>query len=80
MTSANMVQLEAYDSGDNVVVSKDSFEHLLNCLDNQRFVGETPPNGDALDMGVDEYRQVQIDIQHRIDDFSKQCRNILGRK
>ena len=73
-----MVKLEAKKDGKgNVVISENSFEHLLNCLDNQKFVGEVPPNGDAMDMDRDEYNNVQIDIQNAIDDFNRQCRNLL---
>jgi len=73
-----MVKLEAKKDGKgNVVISEDSFEHLLSCLDNQKFVGEAPPNGDAMTMDRNEYNNVQIDIQNAIDDFNRQCRNLL---
>jgi len=73
-----MVKLEAKKDGKgNVVISEDSFEHLLSCLDNQKFVGEAPPNGDAMVMDRNEYNNVQIDIQNAIDDFNRQCRNLL---
>jgi len=73
-----MVKLEAKKDGKgNIIVSEDSFEHLLNCLDNQKFVGEAPPNGDAMAMDKDEYYNVHIDIQNAIDDFSRQCRGLL---
>jgi len=73
-----MVKLEAKKDGKgNVVISEDSFEHLLSCLDNQKFVGEAPPNGDAMAMDRNEYNNVQIDIQNAIDDFNRQCRNLL---
>jgi len=72
-----MVKLEARVEGDNVVISKDSFEHLLNCLDNQKFVGEPPPCGDALAMDKKDYDKVQRDNQAAIDDFNRQCRELL---
>ena len=73
-----MVKLEAKKVGKgNVVISEDSFEHLLSCLDNQKFVGEAPPNGDAMAMDRNEYNNVQIGIQNAIDDFNRQCRNLL---
>jgi len=73
-----MVKLEAKKDGKgNIIISEDSFEHLLNCLDNQKFVGETPPNGDAMAMDTDEYNNVHEHIQEAIDDFSTQCRSLL---
>jgi hypothetical protein len=73
-----MVKLEAKKDGKgNVIISEDSFEHLLNCLDNQKFVGESPPNGDAMSMDKDEYNEVHENIQNAIDGFSRQCRDLL---
>jgi hypothetical protein len=73
-----MVKLEAKKDGKgNVIISEDSFEHLLSCLDAQKFVGESPPNGDAMSMDKDEYDNVHVDIQKAIDDFNRQCRNLL---
>lgn len=72
-----MVKLDAKKENDNIVISTDSFEHLLNCLDNQKFVGEGPCCGDALDMEISEYKQIQIDNQNVIDDFNRQCRKLL---
>ena len=73
-----MVKLEAKKDGKgNIIISEDSFEHLLNCLDNQRFVGESPPNGDAMSMDKDEYDNVHVNIQKAIDDFNRQCRSLL---
>ena len=34
-----------------IKIEEDFYEHLLNCLANQKFIGEAPPNGDALAMG-----------------------------
>lgn len=74
-----MVKLEAKKDGKgNIIISEDSFEHLLNCLDNQRFVGESPPNGDAMSMDKDEYDNVHVNIQKAIDDFNRQCRSLLN--
>jgi len=72
-----MVQLEATKKDGNIIISEDSFEHLLACLDNQKFVGEPPQNGDSLSVGYDEYYRVQNEIQHAIDNFNKQCRKLL---
>jgi len=35
-----MVQLEAEKHSGQIVISEDSFEHLLNCLDHQKFIGK----------------------------------------
>ena len=44
-----MKNIEAIKDGKgNIVITEDSFEMLLACLDNQKFVGETPQNGDSL--------------------------------
>jgi CYTH domain-containing protein len=73
-----MVKLEAKKDGrGNITISEDSFEHLLNCLDNQKFVGEVSPNGDAMAMDKDEYNKVHEGIQDAIDNFNGQCRNLL---
>lgn len=70
-----MVQLEAKTTETDVIISKDSFEHLLNCLDNQKYVGEV--NADALEISVSGIHGVQDDIQAAIDDFNRQCRDVL---
>lgn len=73
-----MVKLEAKKDGKgNIIISEDSFEHLLSCLDNQKFVGESPPNGDAMSMDKDEYNKIHENIQNAIDDFGRQCRKLL---
>lgn len=73
-----MVKLNAKKDGlGNIVISEDSFEHLLNCLANQKFVGEAPPCGDAIDMGREEYAVTQNDMQAAIDNFYVQCREVL---
>lgn len=71
-----MVQLEARKENGNVVISEGSFEYLLACLENQRFVGEAPPCGDAMSPDTD-YKQIQKDNQNAIDDFHRQCRTLL---
>jgi len=73
-----MVKLEAKKDGKGqIIISEDSFEHLLSCLDNQKFVGEPPQNGDSIDVGEREYNRVQREIQDAIDDFNRQCRSLL---
>ncbi len=72
-----MVKLEATKKDGNIIITEDSFEHLLACLDNQKFVGEPPQNGDSIAVGKEEYYQVQNEIQDAIDDFNRQCRALL---
>jgi len=67
-----MVKLEAKRENGQVVISEDSFEHLLNCLDNQKFIHEI--NADATTC---DFEKVQRENQAAIDDFNKQCRKLL---
>ena len=74
-----MVKLNAKKVNGKIIISEDSFEHLLNCLDNQKFVHNLPSCGDEMDLAInhpDEYKQVQTDIQNAIDDFNRQCRKL----
>lgn len=76
-----MVKVEAKKDGNgNIVISEDSFEMLLSCLDNQKFIGEKPQNGDSLSVGEDEYWKGQQDIQDCIDQYNRECRKILHQK
>jgi hypothetical protein len=52
---------------DKITISKTFFEHLLNCLANQKYVGELPTCGDALAEGPEKYKNVQEEIQKVID-------------
>jgi hypothetical protein len=72
-----MVKLEATKKDGNIIIAEHSFEHLLACLDNQKFVGEAPINGDSVAVGKEEYYRVQNEIQEAIDDFNRQCRVLL---
>lgn len=67
------------DGKGNIIISEDSFELLLSCLDNQKFINETPQNGDSLSIGG-EYNNYQKDTQNIIDDYNKECRAILNQK
>ena len=69
-----MVQLEAKKVDGNIVMSEDSFEHLLSCLDNQKFINDV--NADAMSPDTD-YKQIQRDNQIAIDNFNRQCRCLL---
>lgn len=76
-----MMKIEAKKDGKgNIVISEDSFEAVLACLDNQKFVGEQPQNGDSLSVGEDEYWKGQQDIQNNIDHYNRECRKILHQK
>lgn len=76
-----MMKIEAKKDGKgNVVISEDSFEMILTCLDNQKFVGESPQNGDSLSVGKDVYWKGQKDIKVVIDDYNRECRKILHQK
>ena len=55
------------DGPGNVVISEDSFEMLLNCLDNQKFIGELSENQ-------------RSENQRVIDDYNGRCRDILNQK
>lgn len=57
----------ANDDDEVITVKKGFLEHLLNCLANQKFMNEYPPNGDALDMGKDAYLEVHRENQKAID-------------
>lgn len=72
-----MVKLEGKLVKNDVVISKDSFEHLLNCLDNQKYLHEV--NADAIgSMGIEKIRSHQDTTQAAIDDFNRQCRQLLN--
>jgi hypothetical protein len=67
-----MVNLEAhkmkdFDGSIMIVISEDSFEHLLNCLDNQKFI--------PLPEQQSEFEKTEM--QAYIDDFNHQCRELL---
>lgn len=73
-----MMKIQAKKDGKgNIIISEDSFEMLLACLDNQKFVGEQPQNGDSLSVSEKEYWKGQEDIQNTIDHYNRQCREIL---
>ena len=73
-----MITLNAFKDGQgHVVVSEDSFEMILACLDNQKFVNSPPMNGDSVAEGPDAYYAKQQEIQETIDAYNRQCRDIL---
>ncbi len=59
-----------------IIITMDSFDHLLNCLDNQKFIEGV--NADAGEhMNGAEIERLQDENQKAIDDFNRQCRDIL---
>ncbi len=62
-----VVKLKAVKENGNIIISEDSFEHLLNCLDNQKFMSLPDVQSD---------RTIES-MQDPIDDFNRQCRNLL---
>jgi len=68
------------DGKGNIVITEDSFEMILACLDNQKFVGESPQNGDSISVGKNKYYKTQKDIQDVIDFYYRECRKILHQK
>lgn len=80
-----MKKVEAIKDGEgNVIITEDSFEMLLACLDNQKFVGELPQNGDSISFSdpltKGNYHSVQKDVQRTIDEYNRECRKILHQK
>lgn len=67
-----MVPLDATKSDNTIHISEDSFEHLLSCLDNQKFMGSR--NADSTTCDADA---VDRQNQSAIDDFNTQCRELL---
>ena len=66
-----MVKLEGRKENGQIIISEDSFEHLLNCLDNQKYINDI--NADALTC---DYKSIQRKNQASIDDFNRQCRGL----
>lgn len=75
------IKVNAYKDGKgNVVITENSFEMLLSCLDNQKFAHELPTNGDSIAEGELNYKSKQQEIQEIIDEYNRECRNILHQK
>jgi len=71
------MELKIIKTNDNIVINHNAFEHLLNCLDNQKFVRENPINGDSIS-SKETYTSTQKETQQIIDNFNKKCREILN--
>lgn len=63
--------------GKTISIDVGFFEHLLNCLANQKFIGEPPPCGDAVALSKEEYNSIQKENQSKIDDAWKKGVEIL---
>lgn len=73
--------VDAYKDGKgNVIITENSFEMILACLDNQKFVHELPINGDSLAEGEENYKSKQQEIQEVIDAYNREARNILHQR
>ena len=68
------------DGNGNIIISEDSFEMLLACLDNQKFIHEFPQNGDSLSLDKEDYNKTQKELQKVIDNYNINCRKILHQK
>lgn len=54
-----MVKLDAIKDGlGNVIIAEHSFEHLLNCLDNQKFIQSYPPHQIYIDDFNNQCRKI----------------------
>lgn len=74
------VKLNARVVGKNVIISKDSFEHILLCLCSQKFIGELPVNGDSMAAMANDpkkYKNDQKEMQDTIDDVWKQGMDLI---
>lgn len=63
----NVSATEILPKNRQITLDLDYFEHLLNCLANQKFIGEKPPNGDAMAIEESEYNKIQRENQKIID-------------
>ncbi len=63
-----------------IIITEGSFEHLLNCLDNQKFIEDV--NADSLDtldsLNGADIERIQNENQGAIDGFNRQCRELLN--
>jgi hypothetical protein len=66
------MKLDAFRENGRISISENSFEHLLSCLDNQKFINDI--NADGL---TEDYKLIQKQSQEAIDDFNRQCRVFL---
>jgi len=65
--------LKAKKENGQISISESSFEHLVNCLDNQKFINDRNADSTTCDA-----EKVQENNQAAIDDFNKQCRILFN--
>jgi hypothetical protein len=58
-----------------IVLDRDYFEHLLNCLANQKFIYHV--NADGLSEGEEKVKQMQSEAQQAIDDAWRKGMDML---
>ncbi len=63
-----MVKLEAEKFQGKILVSEGSFEHLLNCLDNQKFIVF-----DEDQVRIDDFNRQCREFLHDLPDREKLC-------
>lgn len=78
MTTEKIYDQEWQRNDGTITINKNYFEHLLNCLCNQKYIGEAPANGDAMAMEESDYRKVQREGQEAIDKAWKQGMFIMS--
>lgn len=61
-----MVKLQVRTSGKDIIISQDNFEHLLNCLANQKYIP------------LENLGKIEQENQDAIDDFWRQGMNFLS--
>jgi hypothetical protein len=72
-----MVKLNAYKDGlGNIILTEESFDFLLNCLDNQKAIYEFLYNKDEHSIESDKHKLLQLRTQDNIDDFNIHCRKV----
>lgn len=75
-----MVKLKAAVVGNQVTMDKDSLEHIMICLANQKFINEYPPNGDAHSIGKEKYKSIQEENQEVIDNCYRQIEELVCKR
>ncbi|HJT55890.1 MAG TPA: hypothetical protein VJ761_05310 [Ktedonobacteraceae bacterium] len=58
-----------------ITLARDYFEHLLNCLANQKFIHDV--NADGLEDGIDEVKKTQAEMQRVIDQAWREGMDLL---
>jgi len=69
------VNLVAKKEKGKIIINENSFEYLLACLDNQKFINDV--NADGIASG---YKKTMRENQKAIDVFNRKCRKILHDK